>query len=365
MKNYSFSSRTSSRAMAARLVNPAAVLLFSIFFALLATNFFVLPAKALKTSSKTKRMIGVKSRSEEEFPTPYSSLTDSTENLPHGLMLTSNAAEEDTALSNTSATYETETRNVLKQDSTFEKDISIAGEEKKSASSSALLGHSKGEIHHHQHGEDEGNSDNDDEDDSSTSSTSDFYESLALDDDAVDFVDYNTYGARNGDDTDKVLEAMLEKKDDISLSSDGNAVTSGAPAKNVLKQDSTFEKDISIAGEEKKSASSSALLGHSKGEIHHHQHGEDEGNSDNDDEDDSSTSSTSDFYESLALDDDAVDFVDYNTYGARNGDDTDKVLEAMLEKKDDISLSSDGNAVTSGAPAKDALSNGIFSVSTL
>lgn len=234
MKNYSFSSRTSSRAMAARLVNPAAVLLFSIFFALLATNFFVLPAKALKTSSKTKRMIGVKSRSEEEFPTPYSSLTDSTENLPHGLMLTSNAAEEDTALSNTSATYETETRNVLKQDSTFEKDISIAGEEKKSASSSALLGHSKGEIHHHQHGEDEGNSDNDDEGDSSTSSTSDFYESLALDDDAVDFVDYNTYGARNGDDTDKVLEAMLEKKDDISLSSDGNAVTSGAPAKDAL-----------------------------------------------------------------------------------------------------------------------------------
>ena len=217
------------------------------------------------------------------------------------------------------------------------------------------MGHSKGAIHHHQHGEDEGNSDNDDEDDSSTSSTSDFYESLALDDDAVDFVDYNTYGAKNGDDTDKVLEAMLEKKDDISLSSDGNAVTSGAPAKNVLKQDSTFEKDISMAGEEKKSASSSALLGHSKGAIHHHQHGEDEGNSDNDDEDDSSTSSTSDFYETLALDDDAVDFVDYNTYGAKNGDDTDKVLEAMLEKKDDISLSSDGNAVTSGAPAKNVL----------
>ena len=114
------------------------------------------------------------------------------------------------------------------------------------------MGHSKGEIHHHHHGEDEGNSDNDDEDDSSTSSTSDFYVSLALDDDAVDFVDYNTYGAKNGDDTDKVLEAMLEKKDDISLSSDGNAVTSGAPAKNVLKQDSTFEKDISMAGEEKK-----------------------------------------------------------------------------------------------------------------
>ena len=166
------------------------------------------------------------------------------------------------------------------------------------------MGHSKGEIHHHHHGEDEGNSDNDDEDDSSTSSTSDFYVSLALDDDAVDFVDYNIslfVTAPKMVTIPTKSSRRCWKRKMTSLSSDGNAVTSGAPAKNVLKQDSTFEKDISMAGEEKKALlQSSALLGHSKGEIHHHHHGEDEGNSDNDDEDDSSTSSTSDFYVSLA-----------------------------------------------------------------